>query len=78
MHVPCGYSILKECLRIVTRYQENDSLVTFLLHPEQSPPRKVAVMDKSLKPPIVMHPIKLPTLSVVFALTGCLLLAPDY
>ena len=60
------------------KYQENDSFVIFLSRPEQSPLRKVAAMDKSSKPSAAMRPIKLLTLSVIFALTGCLSLAPDY
>ncbi len=53
--------------------------MSFSCHaPEQSPLRKVAAMDKSSKASAAMRPIKLLTLSVIFALTGCLSLAPDY
>jgi len=60
------------------KYQENDSFVIFLSRVEQSPLRKVAAMDKSSKPSAAMRSIQLLTLSVIFALTGCLSLAPDY
>lgn len=60
------------------KYQENDSFVIFPSRPEQSPLRKVAAMDKSSKPSAAMRSIQLLTLSVIFALTGCLSLAPDY
>ena len=60
------------------KYQENDNFVIFPSRPEQSPLRKVAAMDKSSKPSAAMRSIQLLTLSVIFALTGCLSLAPDY
>ena len=60
------------------KYQENDSFVIFLSRVEQSPLRKVAAMDKSSKASAAMRSIQLLTLSVIFALTGCLSLAPDY
>jgi Cu(I)/Ag(I) efflux system outer membrane protein len=60
------------------KYQENDSFVIFLSRPEQRPLRKVAAMDKSSKTSAAMRPITRLTLSVIFALTGCVSLAPDY
>ena len=60
------------------KYQENDSFVIFLSRVEQSPLRKVAAMDKSSKASAAMRSIQLLTLSVIFALTGCLSLCLLY